>query len=92
MSGLTPTQIAALRWMRDFPSNKAQWLVDGKVPRARQQPDAWNMMELIGPEGSIRIKIADWKALHELFDGCPSFDKIYGPNAAGLAVLAEVGK
>lgn len=91
MSDLTTTQLAALRWMRDFPSNAAEWLVDGKRSRAGQKPGAWNMMELSGPQGSIRIKIADWKALHGLFDGCPSPDKIYGPNAAGLDALREHG-
>lgn len=84
---LTEAQVNALRWMRDFPSESAEWGLNGK-PTSKGHK-YWNTMKLSGPRGSIVIPIDDWRALHGLFDGCATPDKIYSPNNEGLAALSQ---
>ena len=91
MTTLTDSQLRALRWLRDNPSDHAEWTVNGK-PIRRQPPDEWNVFVISGRTGSIKITAEDNAALRPYKIGCPSADKIFGPNEAGLAVLAAAEK
>lgn len=83
--GFTSAQLAALRWLHDFPSNKAGWRRNGRS--AYGDSRKWDAMKVEGYRGSIVIQAEDWRALSGLIDGCPSPDKIYGPSAEGRELL-----
>lgn len=86
---LTPRQIQILRWLDDNPTNGAQWLVDGK-PIRRQPSSKWNMWEISGPNGSIRMSLADNKALRGyLGTGGYRSGKLFEPNEMGKAAIAK---
>jgi hypothetical protein len=83
---MTPRQVQVLQWLRDNPSDRAGWLVNGK-PVRNEPPEKWTHMEVAGESGSIRIASDDMRALRGLVTGCPSPDKIYGVSDLGLAAL-----
>jgi hypothetical protein len=84
---LTPRQIQILRWLDENPSHKAAWLVDGHEPRKGESHEQWNQFKIEGCTGSILVALADNKALHDFIVGCPTPDKIYGPNEKGKQIL-----
>ena len=90
MTALTPRQIQILRWLDENPSHKAGWTIDGRQPKSGESHKLWNVMVVEGKNGSIHIALADSKALYSYITGCPTPDKIYGPNEAGKAALAAV--
>jgi hypothetical protein len=72
---MTPEQLRALEWIRDNDHTRSQWLVDGKRPRARLSPDAWNQIELSGDMGSIRIPSVVWDGIRDLVTAAPFEDR-----------------
>ena len=88
MSELNQDQIRALRWMHENPSWESEWLVDGKSIK-NQRPEKWNQFKIAGPTGSIIISAADMKGLKNFITGCPTPDKMYGPNEAGMAAISS---
>lgn len=88
MTELNEAQIRALRWMNENPSWESEWMVDGK-PIKRQPPEKWNQFKIAGPAGSIIIAADDMKGLKDYIIGCPSPDKMYGLNEAGIAAISR---
>lgn len=87
---LTPRQMQVLRWLDENPSSSSSWTVDGRPLRSREPFDKTNVMVVSGKQGSIHIAKADVRAIGDYIVGCPTLDKIFGPNERGKAALAEL--
>jgi hypothetical protein len=86
---LTAVQLRALAWIDGFPCHEAEWRTGNKP--AKGAPENWDRMRLSGPDGSIVIMLADWRALNGLLDPAPfgARNKIYVLSDAGRAALAD---
>lgn len=87
---LTDRQKFVLLWLHNNHQSRARWLRNGKA--AYGNPETWDAMEVGGRDGTIRVTVADWKAIQP-FKEAPGFEvsgKIWRPNEAGLKELGLV--
>jgi hypothetical protein len=86
---LSETALRTLKWLRDNPHHFAQRLADGRVITT-QPKEKWNQLELRGRSARHRTTSAAWEELapYKEVPREPS-DRMWVPNAAGLALLAK---
>lgn len=90
MAGLlTDSQIRALRWIDQFPSTEAEWLVDGKPINNKNAKKEWNQFRIGGSARSIVITLEDQKVISNYVDLCVAPDKLYSLNDAGRSIIAK---
>ena len=83
---LTDRQKYVLRWLDGNPQHRSRWMRNGKA--AYGDPEHWDAIEISGPDGSIRVRTDDWKALNGLLWYPPaSSNKMFAPNEDGRAAL-----
>lgn len=84
---MTERQKFALQWLQQNHQSKFRWLRNGK--NAYGPPDKWDTMEISGTDGSIRIPVADWEALHPYMrtSSYEESGKGFMPNDAGIEAM-----
>lgn len=89
MTKLTPRQIQILRWIDENPVTRARWLVNNREPSNSEPPHKWNVFEMSGRNGSIRVKMEDHVALHVFKTFSPSPETMFGITDEARAIIAQ---